>query len=154
MPVMPDRAKVETLALSATLTVAADVSMKPPLPPTGALASSVPARLTVPVFMSPSSMIVPPRFCNVRASTMPVLLTAVWSRSPAPCAVITTLPPSARISPPLRTSAPTAPLSTATLSSPSPATSSVIASPPASTTVPKFALIVPPLPTFAPSSAT
>ena len=35
-------------ALSATLTLAADVSMKPPLPPSGALASSVPETSTAP----------------------------------------------------------------------------------------------------------
>ena len=35
--------------------------MKPPLPPSGALASSVPPTFTVPLCMSPSSMIVPSR---------------------------------------------------------------------------------------------
>ena len=36
--------------------------MKPPSPPSGALASSVPPTFTVPLCMSPSSLIVPLRF--------------------------------------------------------------------------------------------
>ncbi len=154
VPNAPSVAAVVTLTLSAIRTLAAEVSIKPPSPPLGALASSTPSIFIVPLSMSPSNRMVPLRFSSVRASMMPVLLTAVRSRLPAACAVISTLPPSALSRPPFWTSAPTAPLSIATLSSPSPATSSVIASPAASATVPRFARIVPLFSTCAPSSAT
>ena len=154
VPVTPNGAAVVILTPSAMLTVAADVSMNPPLPPSGALASSVPAMFAVPLCMSPSSRIFPLRLPSVRASMTPVLLTTVRNNCPAACAVSRTCPPSARIIPPLLTSALTAPVSTVTLSRPSPATSSVTPLPEASATVPSRATIVPWLLTFAPSSAT
>ena len=154
LPVRPLAAAVVMTAPAAMFTFAAEVSMNPPSPPLGALASSVPVTLAVPLCMSPSSMIDPARPASVRASTMPLLLTTVCSSWPAACAVITTEPPSARISPPLLTSALTAPVSTATFSRPSPAMSSVIACPAASATVPSRAWITPSLLTLAPSRAT
>ena len=84
VPFSPIAAAVVITAPFATLTCAAEVSMKPPLPPVGALASSVPPTLTVPVFMSPIKRIVPPTFCMVRARITPVLFTtAVVSASAA-----------------------------------------------------------------------
>ncbi len=128
--------------------------MKPPLPPSGALASRVPAAFTVPDCMSPNNLIVPPRVSMLCASITPVLFTTVFSKSPAACALSSTLPPSAWIRPPLLTSAPTAPALIATFSKPSPATSSVMARPAASATDPRRAWIVPSFDTFAPSKAT
>ena len=154
MPVKPLGAAVVTFSASSMFTCAAEVSIKPPLPPVGALASSVPAALTVPLCMSPSNLIVPLRVSIVCASITPVLLTTVFSKSPAAWAVSTTLPPSARIMPPLLTKAPTAPALTATLSKPSPATSSVMARPAARATEPRRAWIVPSFDTLAPSKAT
>ncbi len=154
VPVVPVGASVETCDESAIETLAAEVSMKPPLPPFGALASRVPVRLSVPFCISPSSRILPPRVSIVCASITPLLLTTVPSSVPAPCVVSRTLPPFALMRPPLRTSAPTVPASTTTESSPSPATSSVIASPPASATVPRRAEIRPSFVTLPPSSAT
>ncbi len=84
----------------------------------------------------------------------PVLLTTVFSSSPAAWAVSTTLPPLAWIMPPFCTSALIAPWSTATFSRPSPATSRVTAEPAAMTTVPRLAVIRPWLPTEPPSRAT
>ena len=68
-PLRPGAAleRVVTTAASAILTLAADVVIEPPLPPTGALASSVPATFTVPDCMPPSSLITPPLFCSVCA---------------------------------------------------------------------------------------
>ena len=97
---------------------------------------------------------VPFRVSTVWASMTPVLLTTVFRSWPAACAVMTTLPPLARITPPFRTSALTAPWSTVTFSRPSPATSSVTALPAASATVPRRATITPLLLTSAPSRAT
>ena len=154
VPVRPAGAAVVMLTSGAMFTMAADVSMKPPLPPWGALASSVPPTFTVPSRMSPSSRIVPLRFWMVRASMMPVLLTTVLISWPAACAVITTWPPSARKMPPFWISAFTAPLSTVTLSRPLPATSRVTASPATSATVPRLATIRPSLVTLEPSNAT
>ncbi|MEI9989072.1 MAG: hypothetical protein WDM86_03455 [Rhizomicrobium sp.] len=100
VPVSPRGAAVVILATSAILTVWAEVSIAPPLPPWGALASSVPLMFVVPFCMSPSSRIVPLRFSRVRASTTPVLLTAARRNWLADCAVISTWPPSAWIRPP------------------------------------------------------
>ena len=96
----------------------------------------------------------PLRLPTLRASMTPVLLTAVLSSCPAAWAVSITWPPSARIMPPFCTSAFTAPWSTVTLSRPLPATSRVIAWPPASATEPRLATMTPLLPTLPPSRAT
>ena len=90
VPVRPDRASVEIRTPSAMRTFPADVSMKPPSPPSGALASRTPPTLTVPLAMSASSRIVPSRAPTVRAWITPVLLTTVFSRAPAPWAVMMT----------------------------------------------------------------
>ncbi len=104
--------------------------------------------------MSPSSLIVPFCVSIVCAWMTPVLFTTLCNRLPAACVVRRTLPPSARIVPEFCTSALTAPSFTDTLSSPSPAMSSVIALPAASAMVPRRAEINPSLLTLAPSSAT
>ena len=112
LPLAPLWARVVMCASLATVTCAALVSMVPPLPPSGALASSVPPTLTLPLCMSPSSRMTPPTFCSVRASTMPLLLTtaaASASAAGAACAARTTWPPSATISCWLFTSALKAP---------------------------------------------
>ncbi|MEY2159954.1 MULTISPECIES: hypothetical protein [unclassified Rhodanobacter] len=59
-PVRPKGANVLTSAPPPTLTWAAEVSTTPPEPPFGALASKVPPTSTLPLCMSPRSMIVPP----------------------------------------------------------------------------------------------
>ncbi len=129
--------------------------MKPPLPPLGAEASSVPPTFTVPLVMPPISMMLPlSPVTRVCAWIMPVLLTAFCNRLPAAWVVSSTWPPSARIRPPFCTSALTAPSLTAMLSKPSPATSMVMMLPAASTTLPSWAEMVPWLLTLAPSSAT
>ena len=154
VPVCPRGALVLTLASCATRTVAADVSIKPPLPPAAALASSVPATFAVPFCMSASSLMTPPWFSIRWARITPVLLTAVCSRLPAPWVVSSTCPPLAWIKPPLATSALRAPWLTSTPSRLSPSTSSVKAVPPASATVPRGALMVPSLLTCLASRAT
>ncbi len=60
-PVSPMGAAVVTLAPSAMLTIAAEVSITPPSPPSGALASSVPATFTAPLCMSPIRLMEPLR---------------------------------------------------------------------------------------------
>ena len=154
VPAAPDGASVVMRVAAAMFTVRAEVSMKPPSPPSGALASRTPATLTVPLCMSPSKRITPLRSPMVRAWITPVLLTTVLNRSPAPCAVITTRPPSACSMPPFWTRALAAPLSTTTLSKPSPATSRVMAAPDARAIVPRLAWIRPSLLTWPPNSAT
>ena len=59
LPVNPWGAAVVILASLAIFTCAAEVSMKPPLPPWGADASIVPPTLTLPLCMLASSLIVP-----------------------------------------------------------------------------------------------
>ena len=76
VPVFPAKATVVTNAPLATLTLAPEASIAPPLPLIGALASSVPPTVTTPVAISASRLITPPRFCRVRAWITPVLLTA------------------------------------------------------------------------------
>ncbi len=132
-----------------TTVLPALTSIRPP-PPFAPEASSAPELMTLP----PLRRITPPRFSIACAWTMPLLLTTVCNRLPAACAFISTRPPSAWIRPPLSASASSAPLSTVTLSNPSPATSSVIALPAASATVPRRAAITPSLETLAPSIAT
>ena len=75
--------------------------MKPPLPPLGALASSVPSTFVVPAAMPPSKTMVPAWFSTVRASITPVLLTTLASNASCAPALINTRPPLARITPPL-----------------------------------------------------
>ena len=103
VPLLPSVAKVVTFTESAICTCAAEVSIKPPLPPLGAEASSVPPTLVVPAVMPPSSMMLPSRFSNVCAWITPVLLTTLASKAFFAPAVIITCPPSAWISPPFST---------------------------------------------------
>ena len=62
VPVWPKGAKVVMLAVSLMLTFAAEVSMKPPEPPVGALASMVPATSELPFCIPARSLIVPLTF--------------------------------------------------------------------------------------------
>ncbi|MCY1169228.1 hypothetical protein D9M73_92480 [compost metagenome] len=98
VPVLPVSDRVLTRVPAATLTWAADVSMKPPSPPAGALASSVPATFTVPVSMSPISRMRPALFWIVFASMIPVLLTVAVVRLSMALADSSTWPPLAWIS--------------------------------------------------------
>ena len=59
VPLLPSVAKVLTFISSAIFTWAAEVSIKPPLPPFGAEASKVPLTVVVPAVMPPSRMILP-----------------------------------------------------------------------------------------------
>ena len=98
-PVLPCVARVVIFTSSFTMTRAAEVSMKPPSPPLGALASSLPPTSVSPCSMSERSRILPAWFFRVRASIVPVLLTTALVSSCAALAVIMTMPPSALISP-------------------------------------------------------
>src|SRR5471030_1934510 len=88
LPVTPKGAAVVIFAWSVTFTLAAEVSIKPPSPPLGALASKVPLTFTSPFCISPIRLIVPLRLSRVRASMMPELLTAVRKSALAELAVI------------------------------------------------------------------
>ena len=100
VPALPRGAAVVIFTSSVILTWAALVSIKPPLSPFGALASSVPLTFTVPDIMPPSRTMVPFCPCNACASITPVLLTTLASSASLAPAFIKTLPPSARIRPP------------------------------------------------------
>ena len=84
LPAVPCAEAVVMRAESFTLTCAAEVSTKPPSPPTGALAFRVPFTFVVPLPMSAKSLMVPLTFEIVWARITPVLLTTVDSRFPAP----------------------------------------------------------------------
>ena len=99
VPVLPEGAFVVTRNPSFTVTFAADVSIKPPSPPLGAEASSLPPTMVSPYSMSDMSIMRPFLLCNVRASMMPLWLTTALVRLSAAWAVITTRPPSALIKP-------------------------------------------------------
>ncbi len=157
-PVKPFAACVVILKSLLTLTLAALVSMAPPLPPLGAEASSVPPTFTVPAVIPPNSVIVPvcslPRFCTVRASITPVLLTTEASSELAAPAVITIVPPSARIKPPFSARLFKTLWSTCMCTRLLPLKVSVTALPAPSPTVPNCAVTVPWLLTWLPNSAT
>ena len=87
-PCWPLTALVVITAPAATVTFAADVSTKPPLPPLGALASSLPATAMRSLTMSPSNTILPfSPVASVLACVMPVWLMTVLAKSPAALAV-------------------------------------------------------------------
>ncbi|MNM69040.1 hypothetical protein D3C81_806240 [compost metagenome] len=153
VPVLPFWAAVVTLAVSATCTWAPLVSMKPPSPPWGALASRVPSTCTVPPSKLPNRTILPSFSPSVRAWITPVLLITVLSRASPAWAVSSTWPPSALISWWFSTKASTMASSTCTLSRPLPAKSRVMALPAASATLPWLATITPWLLTVPPSRA-
>ena len=97
VPFWPAAAKVVTFALSATCTCAAEVSIKPPSPPFGALASNIPPTFTVPTCMSLISSILPETICTVPfticmvlASIIPVLFTIAVVMASAALADINT----------------------------------------------------------------
>ena len=83
VPVRPLAALVSTTASEATFTLAPEVSTKPPLPPFGAEASSVPPTVVVPVFKSERRTILPDFSPSVCASMIPLLLTAALVSSSA-----------------------------------------------------------------------
>ena len=95
VPAWPVIAAVVTLTPSAIFTCAALVSINPPLPPWGALASSVPATWTVPAAMPASKVMLPAWLLTVRASMTPVLFTTLLSSASLAPALISTRPPSA-----------------------------------------------------------
>ena len=154
MPYRPAGAAVVTLVSFATFTCPALVSMKPPLPPPGALASSRPPTLTVPAAIPPSRMMTPSRFSTVRDSITPVLFTTLASKAFFAPALMTTEPPSALISPPLPARLASTLWSTCILTRLLPLKVSVAALPAPSATVPSRALMVPWLLTVLASSAT
>ncbi|KAG0905959.1 hypothetical protein G6F32_017120 [Rhizopus arrhizus] len=87
-PCWPLTALVVITAPAATVTFAADVSTNPPLPPLGALASSLPATAMRSLTMSPSNTILPfSPVASVLACVMPVWLMTVLAKSPAALAV-------------------------------------------------------------------
>jgi len=128
--------------------------MKPPLPPSGALASSRPPTWTAPAVMPPSSVMTPSWFSTVRASTTPVLFTTLASNAFFAPALMRTIPPSALISPPLSARLASRLWSTCILTRLVPLKVSVAALPAPSATVPRRAAMVPWLLTVLPSSAT
>src|SRR5450830_1689238 len=77
VPIAPWGAAVVILALFVTNTFAADVSIVPPLPPVGALASIVPLIFILLFRRPPRSAIVPFRLPMLCASMMPLLLTTL-----------------------------------------------------------------------------
>jgi len=154
VPVAPDSAAVVMMALPPILTVLPEVSIAPPLPPWGALASSVPLTVVTPPCVSARRLITPFWLLRVWAWMTPLLLTADRSRALAAWAVINTRPPSAMITPPFSARAFSAPVSTVTPSRPLPARSRVTPFPAASTTVPSIAEIRPLLATWPPRRAT
>ena len=86
-PVLPPAAAVVTRAAPMSTWLAL-VSIKPPLPPCGALASSTPATCNLPCCMSPSSTIWPASpVARVCASITPVLLMTLEASAPAALAV-------------------------------------------------------------------
>ena len=95
LPILPLIASVVIFALSAILTCDALVSIFPPFPPLGALASNVPLILLVPAVVPASKVITPFLFCNVCAEITPVLLTTLANKLFLAPALIMTAPPSA-----------------------------------------------------------
>ena len=154
LPVLPLAASVVTLTSGATVTLAAEVSTAPPSPSEGAEASMMPPTLTSPPCIPASSATwpaLPPMVC---ASTVPVLATTDDTAALAPCAVISTCPPLAEISPPFSTSAAVVAPSTSIFRCPLAPASSVTLAPAARTASPPRALMVPWLDTVPPISTT
>ena len=109
VPLFPWGARVVTTVPSLILTRLLEVSIKPPLPPSGALASRVPLTSTWPFSMSESSRMRPALFWMVRASMIPLLVVVAILSASAALAVITTTPPSPLMSPLFSTRASMAP---------------------------------------------
>ena len=109
IPLFPCGARVVTTVPSLILTRPLEVSIKPPLPPSGALASRVPLTRVWPFSMSESSRMRPALFWIVRASITPLLVAVAILSTSAALALITTTPPSALMRPLFSTRASTAP---------------------------------------------
>ncbi|SFM00841.1 hypothetical protein SAMN04490355_103221 [Pelosinus propionicus DSM 13327] len=124
-PALPEGAAAVILVFSSILTLAPEVSMKPPSPPCGAEASRVPPTLTVP----PSRRITPLTLLTVCALITPLLLTTVFKSASLVPALMTTRPPAAVMVPELVALPPAAPVSTVRLTSWSPLKSSETAWP-------------------------
>ena len=93
VPVLPFAAVVLIVAVFATLTLAAEVSIKPPLPFLGAEASSLPATFNVPLSMLANTLIVPavPLVKACALTTAPFLMVVCWVFCLSPS--VTTPPP-------------------------------------------------------------
>ena len=154
VPLLPEGASVVIRVFPFTVTFAPEVSMKPPSPPLGALASSLPPTMVSPCPMSDMSNIFPFLFTSVWASITPLLFTTALVKLSAALAVITTMPPSALISPLFSASASTAPCSTLYFTRPSPTKSRATLLPAAMTTLPSLAVMLPSLITRGPRKAT
>ncbi len=154
VPLWPLAALVVMRALLATVTWAAEVSMKPPLPPAGALASRVPPTCVSPCSMSAINRMRPSRAAMERAWIVPVLATTLADRASAALPVMIAWPPSATISCLFSMRVLTVAGSTATWSRPLAPASRVIRSPAAITTLPSRAVTMPSLLTVGASRAT
>ncbi|MGF6984362.1 hypothetical protein QFZ99_003839 [Paraburkholderia atlantica] len=95
VPARPNGAAAVMCVSGAILKRAAEVSIEPPWPPFGALASNVPPTFTEPASMPPSNTILPSCSCTVCARILPVLFTALASSASLAPAVMMTWPPSA-----------------------------------------------------------
>lgn len=127
--------------------------MKPPSPPRGALASRVPPMRAVPDCMSAIRRISPfSPLARVWARTTPVLFTVALASASTARAVRYTRPPSARIAPPLSTSASSTPAFTCNCAGPP--RSRVTSRAAASRTAPPSAVMLPVFTTWAAISAT
>ena len=154
VPMRPCAAAVVMRAPLSTSTWAPLVSIAPPFPPVGALASSVPSTRTVPASMLPLSTILPARFSRFRASTIPVSLTTLASRLSRAPALIRTTPPSARITPPFAARLARTLWSICRRTMPASWNVSVMALPAPRATLPSWAVMRPVFTTRLPSSAT
>ena len=154
VPTRPLLAAVLILVVSATLTCAALVSIKPPFPPLGALASIVPPTFTLPPANPPNKVIFPSWLTRVWASIVPELFTMLANSVSFAPALNRTIPPSALIKPPFSARLFKTLCSTTILTRLLPFKFKVTALAPPKTTMPIFALIEPWLLTWLPSSAT
>ena len=141
LPVRPLLAAVVIFKSSARFTEPAEVSINPPSPPFGALASSLPPT-SILSLVPPSRRILPflPTL-SVCASTTPVFLMTVRLKDSAAFAVSRIVPPSERIAPPFSIRASRIPSSIWSLTTPP--RSSVTLLPAPRATVPPWALMVP-----------
>ena len=153
-PYLPLADWVVTVACGPMLTRAADVSMKPPSPPLGALASNLPSTWVVPEVMSPSNKIRPLRLAMVCACTVPLFFTKLPIKALALRAVINTRPPSAISMCLFSTNALMMPCSTSTVVKLVPLNTNVALLPEAMATVPWCATMMPSLRTSGASKAT
>ncbi len=146
-PVRPLLDAVVILKSFKKITWPADVSMKPPSPPFGALASKVPPS-SILSLVPPLRIIFPfGPVLKLWASITPVFLMTVRLSALAAWAVSKIVPPSERIAPPFSMRASMMPTSTWSLTTPP--RSSVTLLPAPRATVPPWALILPSFEIFA-----